>query len=112
MIVANPLAPLPGITAPLPKLAKPLGAVQAIRIASQVTWRQPQFYVLTVVVMQLILLLLAVPLLRMLYSLVLVETGLGSVGVRPDRPRPAEPAGRPHACWSWPVSPCVAMLSS
>ena len=59
--------------------AKPLGAWGAIRIANRTTWRQPQFYVLTAVVMQLFLVLLAVPLLRMLYSLVLVETGLGSV---------------------------------
>jgi glycerophosphoryl diester phosphodiesterase len=59
--------------------AKPLGAWGAIRIANRTTWRQPQFYVMTAVVMQLFLVLLAVPLLRMLYALVLVETGLGSV---------------------------------
>jgi glycerophosphoryl diester phosphodiesterase len=78
MVVANPLAPLPGITAPLAKV-KPLGARGAIRVASHTTWRQPQFYLLTVMAMQLLLLFLAVPLLQMLYYLVLVETGLGSV---------------------------------
>jgi glycerophosphoryl diester phosphodiesterase len=62
-----------------PEQDKPLGALGAIRTASRTTWRQPQFYFLTAAVMQLFLVLLAVPLLRMLYALVLVETNLGSV---------------------------------
>ena len=58
---------------------KPLGVLGAIRVAGRTTRRAPLFYLLTAVVMQLFLVLLAVPMLRMLYSLVLVETGLGSV---------------------------------
>lgn len=62
-----------------PQPDRPLGALGAVRIAGLITRRSPQFYLLTAVVMQLLLVLLAVPLLRLLYSLVLFETGLGSV---------------------------------
>ena len=96
MIVANRLAPLPGITAPLGRRPSRSVPVQAIRIASHTTWRQPQFYVLTVIVMQIVLLFLAAPLLRMLYYLVLVETGLGSVAYDQIALVSAAPAGRPH----------------
>ncbi len=70
-------ASLAGLYQPQPE--KPLGALGAIRVASRTTRRAPLFYLLTATVMQLFLVLLAVPLLRMLYALVLVETGLGSV---------------------------------
>jgi glycerophosphoryl diester phosphodiesterase len=58
---------------------KPLGAIRALKVAFRTTWRQPQLYVLTVFVMQLFLLLIVTPLMRLLYSLVLFETGLGSL---------------------------------
>ncbi len=70
-------ASLAGLYQPQPD--KPLGALGAIRVAGRTNRRAPLFYLLTAVVMQLFLVLLAVPLLRMLYSLVLVETGLDSV---------------------------------
>jgi glycerophosphoryl diester phosphodiesterase len=57
---------------------KPVGIRGAVGIAHR-TWRSPQFYVLTVGAMQLIMLLIAIPAIRLLYQLVLVETGLGSI---------------------------------
>ena len=78
MSATDELATAPS-NVPAPRADKPVGIFRAIGIANRTTWRQPHFYVLTVATMQLILLLLAVPLLRMMYSLVLVETGLGSV---------------------------------
>ena len=79
MTAADQLAPAPGAEIPDPKADKPIGTLRAIGVAYRTTWRQPQFYVLTVAAMQLALVLVAVPLLQMMYSLVLVETGLGSV---------------------------------
>ncbi len=79
MTAADQLAPAPGADPPAPKPDKPVGILKAIGIANRTTWRQPHFYVLTVATLQLVLVLLAIPLIRMLYSLVLVETGLGSV---------------------------------
>ncbi len=64
---------------PAAKKDKPVGAFRALGTALITTWRDPFFFILTVVAIQLVLVLLAVPLLRMLYGLVLVETGLGSV---------------------------------
>jgi glycerophosphoryl diester phosphodiesterase len=58
---------------------KPVGIRNAIGIAHWTTWRQPQFYVLVVGAMQLLLIVIAIPVIRLLYQLVLVETGLGSV---------------------------------
>lgn len=58
---------------------KPVGIFRAIGIAYRTTWRSPQFYVLVVAAMQLILILVAIPLIRLLYQLVLVQTGLGSI---------------------------------
>ncbi|HKN43640.1 MAG TPA: glycerophosphoryl diester phosphodiesterase membrane domain-containing protein, partial [Propionibacteriaceae bacterium] len=58
---------------------KPVGIRGAVGIAHRTTWRSPQFYVLTVGAMQLIMLLIAIPAIRLLYQLVLVETGLGSI---------------------------------
>jgi glycerophosphoryl diester phosphodiesterase len=58
---------------------KPVGIRGAVGIARRTTWRSPQFYVLTVGAMQLIMLLIAIPAIRLLYQLVLVETGLGSI---------------------------------
>jgi glycerophosphoryl diester phosphodiesterase len=58
---------------------KPVGISRAIGIANRTTWRSPQFYVLVVGAMQVILILVAIPVIRLLYQLVLVETGLGSI---------------------------------
>ncbi|HEY6684334.1 MAG TPA: glycerophosphoryl diester phosphodiesterase membrane domain-containing protein, partial [Propionibacteriaceae bacterium] len=58
---------------------KPVGIFRAIGIAHRTTWRSPQFYVLVVGAMQLALVLVAIPVIRLLYQLVLVETGLGSI---------------------------------
>ena len=58
---------------------KPVGIFRAIKIARRTTWRSPQFYVLVVAGMQLLLILIAIPVIRLLYQLVLVETGLGSI---------------------------------
>jgi glycerophosphoryl diester phosphodiesterase len=79
MTAADQLAPAPDAESPPAKRDKPVGAFRAIGIAWLTTWRQPQFYVLTVASIQLVLIVLAIPLLRMIYQLVLVETGLGSV---------------------------------
>ena len=59
--------------------AKPMGIFRAIGTAHRTTWRSPQIYVLVVGAMQLFLLLIATPMIRLLYRLVLVETGLGSI---------------------------------
>ena len=75
-----PLPPAATAGAPgKPKRDKPIGAFGAVGVALTTVGRNPFFYILTVVSIQLVLVLLAIPLLRMLYSLVLVETGLGSV---------------------------------
>jgi glycerophosphoryl diester phosphodiesterase len=58
---------------------KPLGIFRAIGIAHRTTWQSPQLYVLVVGAMQLLLIVIAIPVIRLLYQLVLVETGLGSV---------------------------------
>jgi glycerophosphoryl diester phosphodiesterase len=58
---------------------KPLGIFRAIGIANRTIWRSPQFYVLVVGAIQLLLIVIAIPVIRLLYQLVLVETGLGSV---------------------------------
>ena len=79
MTAADQLAPAPGAEVPNARADKPIGTLRAIGVAYRTTWRQPQFYILTVAAMQLALVLVAVPLLQMMYSLVLVETGLGSV---------------------------------
>ena len=59
--------------------AKPVGIFRAIGIAHRTTWRRPQFYVLVVGAMQVFLLLIAIPVIRLLYGLVLLQTGLGSI---------------------------------
>jgi glycerophosphoryl diester phosphodiesterase len=56
-----------------------VGILRAINIARRTTWQSPQFYVLVVAAMQLLLVVIAIPVIRLLYNLVLVETGLGSV---------------------------------
>ena len=58
---------------------KPVGIFRAIGIAHRTTWRSPLFYVLVVGAVQLALVLVAIPVIRLLYGLVLVETGLGSI---------------------------------
>jgi glycerophosphoryl diester phosphodiesterase len=58
---------------------KPVGIFRAIGIAQQTTRRSPLFYVVVVGAMQLVLVLVAIPVIRLLYGLVLVETGLGSI---------------------------------
>jgi glycerophosphoryl diester phosphodiesterase len=58
---------------------KPVGIFRAIGIAHRTTWRRPQFYVLVVGAMQVFLLLIAIPVIRLLYGLVLLQTGLGSI---------------------------------
>ena len=57
---------------------KPVGIFRAIGTAHRTTWRRPQLYVLVVGAMQLLVLVIAIPVIRLLYQLVLVETGLGS----------------------------------
>jgi glycerophosphoryl diester phosphodiesterase len=63
----------------IPSVARPIGTLRAIAVALEMTWRRPLFYLLTVVAVQLVLVLLAVPLLQTLYALVLTESGLGSL---------------------------------
>ena len=58
---------------------KPVGIFRALRIAHRTTWRRPQFYVLVVGAMQLALILVAIPVIRLLYQLVLVQTGQSSI---------------------------------
>ncbi|HEX3200172.1 MAG TPA: glycerophosphoryl diester phosphodiesterase membrane domain-containing protein, partial [Propionibacteriaceae bacterium] len=58
---------------------KAVGIFRAIRIARRTTWQSPQFYVLVVGAMQLLLVVIAIPAIRLLYGLVLVQTGLGSI---------------------------------
>jgi glycerophosphoryl diester phosphodiesterase len=58
---------------------KAVGIFRAIRIARRTTWQSPQFYVLVVGAMQLLLVVIAIPVIRLLYGLVLVQTGLGSI---------------------------------
>jgi glycerophosphoryl diester phosphodiesterase len=58
---------------------KPVGIFRAIGTANRTTWRSPQLYVLVVGAMQLLLLVIAIPVIRLLYELVLVETGLSSI---------------------------------
>jgi glycerophosphoryl diester phosphodiesterase len=56
-----------------------VGIFRAIGIAHRTTWRSPLFYVVVVGAIQLVLVLVAIPVIRLLYGLVLVETGLGSI---------------------------------
>jgi glycerophosphoryl diester phosphodiesterase len=56
-----------------------MGIFRAIAIAHRTTWQSPQFYVLVVAATQLLLLVIAIPVIRLLYQLVLIETGLGSI---------------------------------
>ncbi len=56
-----------------------MGIFRTIGIAHRTTWQRPQFYVLVVGAMQLALILVAIPVIRLLYQLVLVQTGLGSI---------------------------------
>ena len=58
---------------------EPVGIFRAIGVARRTTLRSPLFYVLVVGAMQLALILVAIPVIRLLYGLVLVETGLGSI---------------------------------
>jgi hypothetical protein len=58
---------------------KPVGIFRAIGIVHRTTWRSPLFYVLVVGATQVLLVLLTIPVIRLLYQLVLVETGLGSI---------------------------------
>jgi glycerophosphoryl diester phosphodiesterase len=57
----------------------PVGIFRAIGIANRITWQKPQFYVLVVGAMHLLLVVIATPLIRLLYDLVLLQTGLGSI---------------------------------
>ncbi len=58
---------------------KPVGIFSAIGIAHRTTLRSPLFYLIVVGAMQLALVLIAIPVIRLLYALVLVQTGLGSI---------------------------------
>jgi len=58
---------------------KPVGIFRAIGTAHRTTWRRPQFYVLVVGAIQLLVIVIAIPVIQLLYQLVLVETGLGSI---------------------------------
>ena len=58
---------------------KPVGIFRAIGIAHRTTWRRPHFYVLVVGAWQLAVILVAIPVIRLLYQLVLLQTGLGSI---------------------------------
>ena len=62
-----------------PATEKPAGIFRAIGIAHRTTWRRPHFYVLVVGAWQLALILVAIPVIRLLYQLVLLQTGLGSI---------------------------------
>jgi glycerophosphoryl diester phosphodiesterase len=70
-LAAEQLTPQPTV--------KPVGIFRAIGTAHRTTWRTPQFYVLTIGAMQLLVILIAIPVIRLLYQLALVETGLGSI---------------------------------
>ena len=59
---------------------KPVGIFRAIRTRHRTTWRSPQFYVLVVGAMQLLVILIAIPMIRLLYRLVRVPTRRGSLG--------------------------------
>ena len=56
-----------------------MGIFRAIGIAHLTTWQSPQFYVLVVGAMQLLVIVIAIPVIRLLYKLVLVQTGLGNI---------------------------------
>ncbi|HZL75454.1 MAG TPA: glycerophosphodiester phosphodiesterase [Propionibacteriaceae bacterium] len=56
-----------------------MGIFRAIGIAHRTTWRRPHFYVLVVGAWQLAVILVAIPVIRLLYQLVLLQTGLGSI---------------------------------
>jgi hypothetical protein len=58
---------------------KAVGIRRAIDIAHRTTWQSPQLYVLVVGAMQLLLMVIAIPVIRLLYQLVLLQTGLGSI---------------------------------
>ena len=59
--------------------AKPVGIFRAIGTAHRTTWRRPLFYVFVVGAIQLALVLVAIPVIRLLYQLVLLQTGIGSI---------------------------------
>ncbi|HEY6810983.1 MAG TPA: glycerophosphodiester phosphodiesterase [Propionibacteriaceae bacterium] len=56
-----------------------MGIFRAIGIAHRTTWQSPQFYVLVIGAMQLLLVVIAIPVIRLLYGLLLVQTGLASI---------------------------------
>jgi glycerophosphoryl diester phosphodiesterase len=58
---------------------KAVGIRRAIGIAHRTTWQDPQLYVLIVGAMQLLLMVIAIPVIRLLYQLLLLQTGLGSI---------------------------------
>jgi glycerophosphoryl diester phosphodiesterase len=58
---------------------KAVGIRRAIGIAHRTTWQNPQLYVLIVGAMQLLLMVIAIPVIRLLYQLLLLQTGLGSI---------------------------------
>ena len=57
---------------------EPVGIFRAIGIARRTTLRSPLFYVLVVGAMQLALVLVAIPVIRLLYGLVLVKPVWGA----------------------------------
>jgi glycerophosphoryl diester phosphodiesterase len=59
--------------------AEKVGIRRAIGIAHRTTWQSPQLYVLVVGAMHLLLMVIAIPVIRLLYQLVLLQTGLGSI---------------------------------
>ncbi len=67
-----------GEAAPEPP-PKPLGVRGAIGLAHRTTWRDPLFYLLTLLAIEGLVVVVAIPLLRLVYNLVLVQTGLGSI---------------------------------
>ncbi|WP_152362814.1 glycerophosphoryl diester phosphodiesterase membrane domain-containing protein [Microlunatus speluncae] len=58
---------------------KPLGVRGAIGRAHRTTWRDPLFYLLTLLAIEGLVVVVAIPILRLIYGLVLVQTGLGSI---------------------------------
>jgi glycerophosphoryl diester phosphodiesterase len=56
-----------------------VGIFRAIGIAHRTTWRRPHFYVLVVGAWQLALILVAIPVILLLYQFVLLQTGQGSI---------------------------------
>lgn len=56
-----------------------LGVHRALRIAHRMTWRDPLVYLLTLLAVQGLVVLIATPIIKLIYDSVLVETGLGSI---------------------------------